>query len=178
MTMAVIGSAVCAALTTGLYCLRLLRNLTNPRVSSEELGSWIDINVHSCRPLERLLNPVDFEFLRKRGMSRRRILQVRSERRRLFRMYLRRLTSDFNMVCGAMSEVLVHSAVDRPDMARNLGVQRIVFYRRLVEIELRLRVSALVFDTALSLDLIRPLQTMHAECCRLLPAASPLAVGA
>jgi hypothetical protein len=171
-------SATLIALVAGVLCFRMLRKLTNPQVTSRDLDSWIDINFASNRPMERLLDPTEFEFLRKRGLNKERIEQLRAQRRQLFRMYLRRLTMDFNTVCSTLSEMLVNSAVDRPDLARTIGEQRMLFYRKLVEVEVRLRLSALGFDMAPTLDLIRPLQMLHEECSRLIPAALPAGAGA
>ena len=114
MTMTVISIAALVAVAAGILCVYMLRKLINPRVSSEDLHSWVDINAQSSRPLERLLDPSEFEYLRRRGLGKQRIEQLQAQRRKLFRMYLRRLTCDFNTACCAISEMLVNSTVDRP----------------------------------------------------------------
>src|SRR5437870_726430 len=105
----------------------LLRKLTRPEVSSEDLNAWIDLDWRSCSPLERLLDPSEFAFLQKRGVSQARIGELRARRRTLFRMYMRRLTREFNVAHDALKTALVTSEVDRPDLARELGRQRLLF---------------------------------------------------
>src|SRR5262249_17523032 len=111
---------------------RVLRKLTHPQVSPEDLNAWIDVNWRSGSPLERLLDPAEFEFLQERGLSKARIKELRAKRRALFRMYMRRLTHEFNVAHAALETVVVTATVDRPDLARELGKQRLLFYRGLI----------------------------------------------
>jgi len=172
--MSIIWIAALLALTIAGACFRVLRKLTRPQVSSEDLNAWIDINWQSCSPLERLLDPSEFEFLQKRGLSQKRINELRAKRRELFRMYTRRLTHDFNVAHTALQSVLVTSGVDRPDLFRELGRQRVLFYRGLIGVEVRLMLNGLGFSNVPvpSLDLIRPLERLHLEFCSLVPEFS------
>src|SRR2546426_8822334 len=90
------------ALAVAGACFHFLLKLTRPRVNSDDLNAWIDINWEFCSPLERLLDPSEFEFLRKRGLSEARIRELRAKRRSLFRMYMRRLTHEFNLAHAAL----------------------------------------------------------------------------
>jgi hypothetical protein len=177
LNMNIMWIAVLLALTIAGACFRLLRKLTRPQVSSEDLNAWIDINWQSCSPLERLLDPAEFEFLQKRGLSKQRIRGLRAKRRGLFRMYLRRLTNEFNMADAALRTVLVTTGCDRPNLARELARQRVLFYRGLIGVELRLTLNAMGFDSVPvpSLDLIRPLERLHLEFCNLVPDMSAAA---
>ena len=94
-------------------------------VSADDLNAWIDIDWHSCSPLEKLLDPAEFQFLERRGMKPVQIRAFRAKRRSLFRMYMRRLTHDFNTAHSALKMVLVTSEIDRPDLVRELGRQRL-----------------------------------------------------
>ena len=87
MNMIIVIAAV-IALAIAVACYRALRKLTRPEVSSEDLNAWIDSDWQSCSPMERLLDPSEFEFLKKRGLSKERINALRAKRRSLFRMYL------------------------------------------------------------------------------------------
>jgi hypothetical protein len=153
-------------------CLLILRKLTLRRVAVEDLNSWVDFASHTAHPLERLLDPAEFEHLRGRGISRERIRALRARRRYLFRMYMRRLTEEFNTAHEALQGVLLRAGCDRPDLARELSRQRLLFYRGLVAVELRLELNALGFEATPSLELLRPLERMHLEFCRLVPAAA------
>jgi hypothetical protein len=174
MNMTVIWISSLIALALGGAGLRVLRKLTRPQVSAEDLNEWIDISWQAGSPIERLLDPSEFEFLRKRGLSKQRIQELRAKRRSLFRMYMRRLAHEFNAAHAALETVLVTAHVDRPDLARELGRQRLLFYRGLIGVEVRLTLNALGFDSVPvpSLELIRPLERLHLEFCRLVPDLS------
>ena len=168
--MIVLFIAPLMALVGGGAFFVLVRRITRPGLSSEDLNGWIDINRQSCRPLERLLDPTEFAYLRNRGLSKGRIKELRRQRLRLFRLYLRRLTLDFHAVHAALEVALVNSAEDRPDLARELGKQRLLFYRGLLSVECHLVLYAAGIHTAPSLDLIRPLERLHVQFCQLSPA--------
>src|SRR5438045_2946259 len=105
--------AVMVALAVAGTCLHFLRKLTRPQVNSDDLNAWIDISWESSSPLERLLDPSEFEFLRKRGLSEARICELRTKRRSLFRMYMRRLTHEFNLAYAALQTAAVTGDADR-----------------------------------------------------------------
>ena len=172
MTLVWIGALI--ALSIGAACFRVLRKLTRPEVSADDLNAWIDIDWHSCSPLEKLLDPAEFQFLERRGMQPAQIRAFRAKRRSLFRMYMRRLTHDFNTAHSALKMVLVTSEIDRPDLVRELGRQRLLFYRGLIGVEARLFLNAMGFDSwpVPSLSLIRPLERLHIEFCGLVPELS------
>ena len=169
MTAITIASLI--ALALGGASFLVFRKLTRARVSVDDLKSWSDFEWRGAGPLERLLNPAEFAALRQRGLSRQRIRQLRSQRRKIFRMYLRRLTREFNTAHAALEVVLLSAAVDRPDLAHEMGQQRLLFYRGLIGVELRLMLHALGFDSVPSLALLQPVERMHLEFCRLAPAA-------
>jgi hypothetical protein len=131
----------------------------------------MDMSPDARSPLERLLDPAEFDFLQQRGLSGARIYKLRVRRRKLFRMYMRRLTIEFNTAHAALKALLVSAEVDRPDLVRELGRQRILFYRGLLEMEVRLMLHALGFTTVLapSLSLIRSLEGLHAGFRSLMP---------
>jgi hypothetical protein len=170
--MNVIYLASLVALTAGGACLWLVRRITSSRPTSRDLGAWIDVSWQNSRPIERLLDPTEFEFLRRRGLSKQRISELRSKRRQLFRMYLRRLTQEFNAIHSALRLAIVQSDTDRADLVRELGRQRFNFYRHLLGVEFRLALNAAGFETVPSLELIRPLEKLHIEFCNLVPSMS------
>ena len=165
-----IATIVALLLAAAACCV--IRRITQSGGSVEEMNDWIDVSWQSSRPIERLLSPAEFDYLRSRGMSKARIGELRAQRRKLFRMYLRRLTDEFNGVHAALRAVMVTSTVDRADLAKELAQQRVLFYRHLIGVEMRLTLNALGFETAPSLDLIRPLERLHLEFANLVPAMS------
>src|SRR5436305_6649506 len=156
MTLIWIASLI--ALTLGGACFRVLRKVTTPQISPEAL----DIDWQAGSPIDRLLDPAEFEYLRSRGLSERRIRQFRAQRRSLFRAYMQRLTHEFNLAHDALKAVVLTAEVDRPDLVAELGRQRLRFYRGLVAVEIRLRLNALGFDSVPvpTMDLIRPLERL------------------
>ena len=134
---------------------------------AESLGeidfSWKDY------PFRRLLDPADFEYLRRRGVSEAKIRQVRKERRRLFRLCLRSLARDFNTAHRALAAVVVRSHVDRPDLAVELAHQRATFYRNIFKAEAWMLMDACGFDHLPAVDLLEPLKNVQAQLRELAP---------
>ena len=170
--MTAISIALLVSLTIGVACLLILRRLTLPRVAVEDMNCWVDGSCCTAHALQRLLDPAEFAHLRRRGLSAARIRELRARRRSLFRTYLRRLTQEFNTAHYSLQMVLVSAGCDRPDLARELNHQRLLFYRGLIAVELRLALHALGFEAAPSLKLLVPLERLHLEFCRLMPSAA------
>jgi hypothetical protein len=133
--------------------------------------SWKDY-----RPIQRLLAPADFEYLRNKGISEDKINKLRRERRKIYRLCLRSLARDFNNVHRALALALAHSHVDRPDLAKLLAQQKFTFYRNLLQVELRLTLYACGFEKMPEIDLLGPLQIIQAQLRQLarvnMPAVS------
>src|SRR5690349_712023 len=72
------------------------------------------------RPMSRLLDENDSDFILAGFQSRAWRRHFRAERRTLFRTYLYDLGADHARVVGAIRQVLVESQVDRPDLAKAL----------------------------------------------------------
>ena len=83
---------------------------------------WIDeLSIDRYRPMMRLLDPEDFEFLRSQpGITSRQVARLRAQRCRIFRGYLRSLSADFGHVCMALKLLIAESQQDRADLARLL----------------------------------------------------------
>jgi hypothetical protein len=87
------------------------------------------------RPMLRLLSNDDLAFV-SADSKMQRTLRVR--RRNLFRGYLRCLTADYARLLAGVREVMVHSGVDRPDLARALAKNRVHFAIAICKVEFRL----------------------------------------
>src|SRR5260370_7986280 len=89
--------------------------------------------------MERLLQGEDFRFLSSQpGFSSSLGRHFRSERRRIFRSYLRNLSKDFSRVSMACHMLIIHAADDRGDLAKRLIRKRLMFRFGVVAIEGRL----------------------------------------
>ena len=79
----------------------LMRALGGQRHSLPVSAEWInDLSTEHYRPMFRLLDSADIEFLRSQpGYSREMETKLRQQRVQVFRGYLRCLQNDFNRVC-------------------------------------------------------------------------------
>jgi hypothetical protein len=124
---------------------------------------WLDeFSLESYRPMERLLNEGDFEFLASQpgyhsGIAR----ELRAERRKIFRVYLHSLIRDFNRLMRLAELMMVYSEQDRPDLARTIFGLRRQFYMNVVAIEIRLALSPLPAGVIEVKHLIRSLAAMQ-----------------
>src|SRR5438270_1890920 len=111
------------------------------RPAARDCGlEWLaEFSLESYRPMERLLNEADYEFLASQpgyhsGIAR----ELRAERRKIFRVYLRSLIRDFNVLMRLAERMLVYSEQDRPDLARAIFGLRRQFFMNVIAIEIRL----------------------------------------
>src|SRR5260370_14733661 len=89
--------------------------------------------------MERLLQGEDFRFLSSQpGFSSSLGRHFRTERRRIFRGYLRNLSKDFGRVSLACQMLIIHAADDRGDLAKSLIRKRLTFRLGMLAIEGRL----------------------------------------
>src|SRR5215470_15964926 len=113
----IIPIAGLVTLALGAAAFLLLRTFFGSNDSLNHTAGALDLCWRDYRPLDRLLDPADFEFLRSRGASEAKIKKLRSERRKIYRLCLRSLAYDFNAVHRTVNMVLVQSRVDRPELA-------------------------------------------------------------
>lgn len=131
-----------AVLTLGLFLFAGVRLLKLSRPTEDDLSTR-EIDPSRYRPMERLLRNEDFLFLAARGVNRRDIRSARSQRRCIFRQYLRSLTVDFGRIAGSLRIAMVDSNKARPDLAAALFRARMVFAYALVMMEMRLSLHAI-----------------------------------
>lgn len=124
----------------GLGVVWLLRRLLAPQAVSECDPEWLDeFSIEKYRPMLRLLADDDYDFLAMQaGQTMSTIRQLRRERRRIFRAYLRSLTSDFQRLHLAGRMLLVYSKEERPELAQKLVEQRIHFTLTILNVHFRL----------------------------------------
>ena len=131
--MSVIFSAGIACVVLAVSFAFVLRKLAFRRCAqpAEQDLQWIPfepVSIERYRPMERLLNEHDFRCLQaKWAFDRKRLRELRAQRRRIFRAYLAHLTLDYTRVCAAAKLLLVNSVEDRPDLAVLLIKQRLAF---------------------------------------------------
>jgi hypothetical protein len=97
-------------------------------------------DVNRYRPMLRLLADADLDFAANDPVLRNRL---RVRRREMFRDYLRCLTKDYARLLAGIRAIMVESGVDRPDLAKALARNRVLFAVALCRIELHLQLHAL-----------------------------------
>jgi hypothetical protein len=140
-------------------------------------AGWIDeLSTESYRPMARLLDSRDIEFLRSQaGYTRKMEAKLRAQRCQIFRGYLRCLDLDFKRVCTALKVVLVQSAQDRPDLSAVLVHHRIMFVSSLLAVYFRLFLYRWGICTVDVTSLVQIFDLMRIELRTLVPATMPAA---
>jgi hypothetical protein len=90
---------------------------------------WLqEISAERYRPMGRLLSEEDYQFVRSHAKADAALWRkLRSERRRIFRVYLRSLQRDFDRVCSVLTAVVAHAPEDRSELNLMLTRQRLAF---------------------------------------------------
>src|SRR5688500_7728052 len=122
----VMAAIFLAALLIGIFTILIRRVLAPGATNDGDLGDWLDkFSVARYRPMERLLSDDDYEFLSAQpGYDPSIARRLKSERRQIFRIYLRHLSEDFSRLHHAARLMLIYSPEDRPELARTLMLQR------------------------------------------------------
>ena len=130
--------------TLGLVfiCFVVLVLLTRHLSTAKQIpvtADWIDeLSVDRYRPMLRLLDAEDFEFLRGQlGFTPAMEKSFRDQRCKVFTGYLRCLEADFGQVCTAIKILMTQSMEDRPDLAGMLLRSRWTFTWRLLLVRLQ-----------------------------------------
>jgi hypothetical protein len=95
------------------------------------------------RPMFRLLDESDCEFIAAGFPGSSELRRFRAERRSLFRVYLRNLGADHARIVGAIRNLLVESQLDRPDLVKLLYRCQFMFTLAMVSVEFKLFLHAL-----------------------------------
>jgi hypothetical protein len=129
---------VIAAGSASLMFLGRMRMLDVARPANSNASRLPDADRY--RPMLRLLSDSDLNFAGVNVALRNRI---RSQRREMFRGYLRCLARDYGILLSGIRTIMVESNVDRPDLAKALAKNRTMFALALCRIEVNLQLHAL-----------------------------------
>jgi hypothetical protein len=97
------------------------------------------VDADRYRPMLRLLSLEDTELLAEPALRRK----FRTQRSDLFREYLRSLTRDYGKLLAEVRLIMTQSGIDRPDLAKALVRNQVLFAITLCRIDFRLRLYAL-----------------------------------
>ena len=161
--------ALLALAPISLAFVVLYRTLASRQNAEVPMDQSLALAPGKYRPMERLLQEEDFRFLSSQpGFSARLGRRFRTERRRVFRAYLRSLSMDFGRVSQACQMLVVHAAEDRGDLAKGIIRQRFLFALGILAIEGRLLLHAAGVGTVDVHGLVESLEAMQAQIQMLL----------
>jgi hypothetical protein len=154
----------------------LVRMLSSTDRSLPVTAEWIDdLSTDRYRPMMRLLDSGDIEFLRSQaGFTPKMESKMRAQRCQIFRGYLRCLNMDFQRVCTALKLVLVQSEQDRPELSSVLLHNQFLFATGLLAVHFRLILYRWGICTVDADALMRIFDGMAFELRHLVPAAMPV----
>jgi hypothetical protein len=164
MNYALVTGAVLAVLA-GIAFLLLFRRLRERTETAQtDLGWSSEFSISKYRPMERLFLEEDYDFLAAQPGFRPKIYgRLQAERRRVFRHYLRCLRKDFNRLSTAAKTLLLMAPLDRPELARNILKQRMLFSYALWTVEARLALQTVGLGTVDVRQLVGVMESMREQ---------------
>jgi hypothetical protein len=151
----------------------LFRRLGSSGSSLPVTAEWIEeLSMEPYRPMMRLLNGQDLEFLRSQpGFTPAMATRLRAQRCQVFRGYLRRLNADFGRVCTALKLVMLHSGTDRPDLASVLVNHQLMFAYAMSLVHVRLLLYRWGLGSVDVASLVKLFDVMRLELQSMVPMA-------
>ncbi len=145
-------------LTFGFLTWRVLSRVRLPAARSS--SGALTVSAERYRPMLRLLSDEDFSFVSANIALQR---SLKSDRRKLFRSYLRCLTRDYGCLLAGIRSAMAGSGVDRPDLARALAKNRALFALAVYRVELRLALHSLGVGTVDISGLVDAFEGLRAQ---------------
>src|SRR5262245_16680081 len=129
-------AALLSLAPVALALVFLYRKLSSQPDFEVAVDQCLVLSLEKYRPMERLLQEDDFRFLAAQpGFSPQLGRRFRTERRKIFRGYLRNLRRDFRRLSAAFRILIVHSVEDRGDLAASLMRMRVMFGLGMLAVE-------------------------------------------
>jgi hypothetical protein len=152
----------------------LLRNLMQQGCQPVPDPAWIqNFSADRYRPMLRLLTEDDYEFLTAMGTDSSVVKRLRSERRRIFRMYLKNLVRDFARLHRAARVLVLESEQERSEVASRLVRIRVDFFLAVFAVRCRLVLHAAGLGPVDVHRLIEALECMRTDIRTLVPVTQP-----
>jgi len=168
--------AIALPMGLGLLLCWILRRVVRSSRRQPVTAQWIEeLSVDRYRPMMRLLEPDDLDFLLGQpGFTWRMANRLRAQRCELVRSYLHTLDQDFQQVTMALRLILLHSSHDRPDLAGALIRQEAGFALRMAIVRLRLFLFRWNLCRVDAAGVVRIFDTMRLQLQGLVPATADL----
>ena len=166
--------ATAMILMLSVVVLLLVRRLGSDHHVLPVTTDWLnELSADRYRPMLRLLQETDFQFLRlQKGSTPEMSGRLRRQRVQAFRGYLRLLEADFDRVSAALRLIMANSEYDRPELASLLLQRRLKFAVTLTAIHCRLVLFRLGPSGVDVSSLIQLFDGMRLELRTLVPATS------
>ena len=166
---------VCGSMAIGLFLV--IRKVAFSGGELPVTAEWIDeLSTERYRPMTRLLDGRDLEFLRSQpGFTSRMAGRIRTQRCQIFRGYLRCLNTDFRRITAALKLIMLHSRHDRPDLASALLRHQLAFGCGMLAVHCRLVLYRWGLCTVDVGSLVRTFEAVRLELRTMVPAAVPVA---
>jgi len=172
----IIGISVVTCLALLLALRLIIRKFAVTGGKLPVTAEWIDeLSIERYRPMMRLLDGEDLEFLRSQpGFTPRMATKLRIQRCQIFRGYLRCLSADFGRVCAAIKVLMLQSRSDRPDLAVALVKSQVAFASGMISVQFRLFLYRWGLCSVDVSSLVTMFDVMRLELRTLVPAAMPM----
>ena len=174
MQVAFAGAAVVALLAAVAFFVLLRRLISRDKDANADLDWCRDFSIAKYRPMERLFVEEDYDFLAAQpGFHPKLSRKLQSERRKVFKRYLRCLRRDFDRLSTAAKMVLVHAPQDRPDLASTLMKQRMIFSYAMAVVEIRLAFQTIGIGRVDVRRLVASLEAMREQLRQVTQCVQP-----
>lgn len=163
----------CSLWGSALVLVLVIRKLGFATRDLPVTAEWIEeLSVERYRPMARLLDSGDLQFLRSQpGFTRAVLRKIRRQRYKIFRGYLRCLQNDFGSVCAALELVMVQSEENRIELAAALMLHRLIFAAGMAAVHCRLALYHWGLCGVDVAGLVKRFDRMRSELRTLVPAA-------
>jgi len=158
--------ALLALIATGSGAMLLLARMRLLNSAAQTNNKGLP-DADRYRPMLRLLSDVDLDFVSASPALRG---KIRARRREMFRGYLLCLTKDYARLLSGLRGMMVESGVDRPDLAKALAKNRLMFALALCRIELNLQLHTLGIGKVDVSGLVEALDTLRGAVSVMTPA--------
>jgi len=161
-----------AALGLGGLITRRLLDYRSARTVLDAVDEAVpEHSMARYRPMARLLDSRDLEFLASRPGYRREMgTRLRDSRRRIFRMYLAELSADFQRLHAAARKIVADAPEEHAELIPMLVRQQLAFWRALAMIEVRLTLSWAGFGTIDAKGLLEIVEQLSRTVATVSPA--------
>lgn len=157
---------VCLAGLFALLLARLLRATPASAISPFQARRPLNL-----RPMERLLREDDFAYLASLPGYKPEVGErLRARRVAVFRGYLSQVETEFHRLHLALRLLSLTSGQDRPELARLLLEQRILFSYRMLQVRLRLTLFGFGVRPVGTGDIVRTVEILRDQIATLQPA--------